>query len=82
MIDAPHIAATLSLRADGFSSRSIRTPTFAGISAPGPGQTWRIFLPFDGRIGRKFTKTLTVSLEAGVPIGERGRSLAGRGGRS
>jgi hypothetical protein len=32
------------------------------------GQTGRLFLPFDGRVGRKFTKTLTVSLEVGVPI--------------
>ena len=32
------------------------------------GQTGRLFLPFDARVGRKFTKTLTVSLEVGVPI--------------
>jgi Putative MetA-pathway of phenol degradation len=32
------------------------------------GQTGRLFLPFDGRLGRKFTKTLTVSLEVGIPI--------------
>ncbi len=32
------------------------------------GQTGRLFLPFDARIGRKFSKTLTVSLEVGVPI--------------
>jgi hypothetical protein len=32
------------------------------------GQTGRLFLPFDGRVGRKFSKTLTVSLEVGVPI--------------
>jgi hypothetical protein len=32
------------------------------------GQTGRLFLPFDARIGRKFTKELTVSLEVGVPI--------------
>jgi hypothetical protein len=32
------------------------------------GQTGRFFLPFDARVGRKFTKTLTVSLEVGVPI--------------
>jgi Putative MetA-pathway of phenol degradation len=35
---------------------------------PATGQTGRLFLPFDGRVGRKFTKTLTVSLEVGVPI--------------
>jgi len=32
------------------------------------GQTGRLFLPFDARVGRKFTKQLTVSLEVGVPI--------------
>jgi hypothetical protein len=32
------------------------------------GQTGRLFLPFDARVGRKFTETLTVSLEIGVPI--------------
>jgi hypothetical protein len=32
------------------------------------GQTGRLFLPFDARVGRKFTKALTVSLEVGVPI--------------
>jgi Putative MetA-pathway of phenol degradation len=32
------------------------------------GQTGRLFLPFDARIGRKFTKTFNVSLEVGVPI--------------
>ncbi len=35
---------------------------------PSTGQTGRLFLPFDGRIGRKFTKNLNVSLEVGVPI--------------
>ena len=32
------------------------------------GQTGRLFLPFDARIGRKFSKTLNVSLEVGLPI--------------
>jgi hypothetical protein len=32
------------------------------------GQTGRLFLPFDARIGRKFTRDLSVSLEVGVPI--------------
>jgi Putative MetA-pathway of phenol degradation len=32
------------------------------------GQTGRLFLPFDARVGHQFTKTLTVSLEVGVPI--------------
>jgi len=31
-------------------------------------QTGRLFLPFDARVGRKFTKALTVSFEVGVPI--------------
>jgi hypothetical protein len=35
---------------------------------PTTGQTGRLFLPFDGRIGRSFTKALNVSLEVGVPI--------------
>ena len=32
------------------------------------GQTGRLFLPFDARIGRKFSKNFNVSLEVGVPI--------------
>ncbi len=32
------------------------------------GQTGRLFLPFDARLGRAFTKNLSVSLEVGVPI--------------
>jgi hypothetical protein len=32
------------------------------------GQTGRLFLPFDARIGRKFSQNLSVSLEVGVPI--------------
>jgi hypothetical protein len=32
------------------------------------GQTGRLFLPFDARIGRNFSKNLSVSLEIGVPI--------------
>jgi hypothetical protein len=35
---------------------------------PVTGQTGRLFLPFDARIGRKFNKYLSVSLEVGVPI--------------
>jgi hypothetical protein len=38
------------------------------FGSPITGQTGRLFLPFDARIGRKFSKFLTVSLEAGVPI--------------
>jgi hypothetical protein len=32
------------------------------------GQTGRLFLPFDARVGRNFSKFLSVSLEVGVPI--------------
>jgi hypothetical protein len=35
---------------------------------PVTGQTGRFFLPFDARIGRKFSKYFNVSLEVGVPI--------------
>jgi hypothetical protein len=35
---------------------------------PVAGQTGRLFLPFDFRIGRKLTKNLVLSLEVGVPI--------------
>ncbi len=52
----------------GFS-RSIQSPDIRWNFGPAvTGQTGRLFLPFDARVGRKFTKTLTVSLEVGVPI--------------
>jgi hypothetical protein len=35
---------------------------------PVTGQTGRLFLPFDARVGRNFSKNLSVSLEVGVPI--------------
>jgi hypothetical protein len=35
---------------------------------PVTGQTGRLFLPFDARIGRKLTDNLALSLEIGVPI--------------
>ncbi len=35
---------------------------------PITGQTGRLFLPFDARIGRKFTDNFSASLEVGVPI--------------
>jgi len=38
------------------------------FSDPVTGQTGRLFLPFDARIGRKFTDNLAMSLEVGVPI--------------
>lgn len=35
---------------------------------PSTGQTGRLFLPFDARIGRKLTENVALSLEIGVPI--------------
>ena len=35
---------------------------------PITGQTGRLFLPFDARIGRKFSDNFNVSVEVGVPI--------------
>ncbi len=35
---------------------------------PITGQTGRLFLPFDARVGRKFTDNFSASLEVGVPI--------------
>ncbi len=35
---------------------------------PATGQTGRLFLPLDARIGKKFTDNFNVSLEIGVPI--------------
>ena len=35
---------------------------------PVTGQTGRLFLPFNARIGRKITDNLALSLEVGVPI--------------
>ena len=35
---------------------------------PVTGQTGRLFLPFDVRVGRKLSNSVTVSLEIGVPI--------------
>jgi hypothetical protein len=35
---------------------------------PVPGQTGRLFLPLDARIGRNLTDHIAVSLEIGVPI--------------
>jgi hypothetical protein len=35
---------------------------------PITGQTGRLFLPFDARVGRKFSENTTLSLEVGVPI--------------
>jgi hypothetical protein len=38
------------------------------FGAPIAGQTGRLFLPFDARIGHKFTDNFNVSLEVAVPI--------------
>ena len=35
---------------------------------PIAGQTGRLFVPFDFRVGRKFTENVAMSLEVGVPI--------------
>jgi hypothetical protein len=35
---------------------------------PVPGQTGRLFFPFDARIGRNLTDHIALSLEIGVPI--------------
>ena len=35
---------------------------------PVPGQTGRLFLPFDARVGRDLTDQIALSLEIGVPI--------------
>jgi hypothetical protein len=35
---------------------------------PVPGQTGRLFLPFDARVGRNLTDHIALSLEIGVPI--------------
>jgi hypothetical protein len=35
---------------------------------PVTGQTGRLFLPFDARVGRNLTDHIAVSLEVGVPI--------------
>jgi hypothetical protein len=38
------------------------------ISDPVSGQKGRLFLPFDGGIGRRLSDNLTMFLEVGVPI--------------
>jgi hypothetical protein len=35
---------------------------------PVAGQTGRLFLPFDARVGRNLTDHMALSLEVGVPI--------------
>jgi hypothetical protein len=47
-----------------FPSSDIRV----NYGPPVTGQTGRLFLPFDARIGRKLTDDLVLSLEVGVPI--------------
>ena len=54
----PVLLHPLSERGHPLEFRSLRST----------GQTGRLFLPFDAKIGRKFTKTINVSLEVGVPI--------------
>jgi hypothetical protein len=38
------------------------------LGDPVPGQTGRLFLPFDARIGRNLTDHIALSMEIGVPI--------------
>jgi hypothetical protein len=38
------------------------------FGVPITGQTGRLFLPFDARIGRKLSDNIALSLEVGVPI--------------
>jgi hypothetical protein len=38
------------------------------FGAPVTGQTGRLFLPFDARIGHKFSDAFDASLEVAVPI--------------
>jgi hypothetical protein len=44
---------------------------YVNYGDPVPGQTGRLFLPFDAAIGRNVTDKLVVSFEAGVPIIDR-----------
>jgi hypothetical protein len=47
-----------------FPSADIRV----NFGDPVPGQTGRLFLPFDARVGRSLTDHISLSLEIGVPI--------------
>ncbi len=69
-ISEPQIAPTLNV---GLPDRWFVTfyPSFdirINNGTPLPGQTGRLFLPFDAAVGRKVTDNLEISLEASVPI--------------
>jgi hypothetical protein len=69
-ISEPQIAPTLNVGLPDhwfitfYPSNDIRI----NFGDPVPGQTGRLFLPFDAAIGRNVTDKLVVSFEAGVPI--------------
>lgn len=69
-ISEPQIAPTFNVGLPGhwfvtfYPSNDIRI----NFGDPISGQTGRLFLPLDMSIGRKVTDSLTISLEAGVPI--------------
>jgi hypothetical protein len=69
-ISEPQIAPTLNIDLPGrwfitfYPSYDIRI----NFGDPKPGQTGRLFLPFDALVGAKLTDTLQISLEASVPI--------------
>ena len=69
-ISQPQIAPTLNI---GLADRWFVTlyPSYdirINYGDPVPGQTGRLFLPFDAAIGRKLTDNLVAQLEASVPI--------------
>ena len=69
-INQPEIAPTFNLGLPQhwffvlYPSNDIRI----NFGDPVPGQTGRLFLPFDAAIGRNFTDRVTALLEFGVPI--------------
>jgi hypothetical protein len=69
-ISEPQIAPTLNIGLPDrwfvtfYPSNDIRI----NFGDPVSGQTGRLFLPLDVLVGRKVTDSLTISLEAGVPI--------------
>jgi hypothetical protein len=69
-ISEPQIAPTLNIGLPDrwfvtfYPSNDIRI----NFGDPISGQTGRLFLPLDVLVGRKVTDSLTISLEAGVPI--------------
>jgi hypothetical protein len=68
-ISEPQIAPTLNvgLPDHWFSTFYPSNDIRINCGDPVPGQTGRLFLPFDAAIGRNVTDKLVVSFEAGVP---------------